>query len=128
MFLTDFLVGMNALLADGGGGAAVTLMGRDEPDPAVVVSVVVTVHKSRQPLAGLRFAGERPAWVDGPVLDCAEQGFREGIVVRNPSVRRQSGSGVAPIRLTARHSRSPGSSLWPPPDRGCSPSGSGSGC
>ena len=40
---------------------------------AVTVAVVVPVHKSRYPLACLRLAGERPAGVIGPELDCAEQ-------------------------------------------------------
>ena len=64
---------MGALKADGDGGTAVTLVRRDEFDAAVTVAVVVPVHKSRYPLARLRLAGERPAWVIGPELDCAEQ-------------------------------------------------------
>jgi hypothetical protein len=51
----------------------VTLVRRDEFDAAVTVAVVVPVHKSRYPLACLRLAGEWPAGVLGPELDCAEQ-------------------------------------------------------
>ena len=81
------LVDIGSLLTDCGGGSAVALMGRDEFDAAVAVPVVVPIHKSRHPLAYLVFAGERPAGVVGTVLDRAEQGFREGIVVRNPGPR-----------------------------------------
>ena len=71
--LAGFLVDMGALKADGDGGTAVTLVRRDEFDAAVTVAVVVPVHKSRYPLACLRLAGEWPAGVIGPELDCAEQ-------------------------------------------------------
>ena len=71
--LAGFLVDMVALKADGDGGTAVTLVRRDEFDAAVTVAVVVPVHKSRYPLACLRLAGEWPAGVIGPELDCAEQ-------------------------------------------------------
>jgi len=59
-------------------------MRRDEFDAAVAVPVVVPIHKCRHPLAGLAFAGEWTAWVVGPVLDRAEQGFRVGVVVGDP--------------------------------------------
>ena len=64
-------------------------MGRHEFDAAVAVPVVVPIDKGRHPLACLAFAAKRPAGVVGPVLDRAEQGFREGIVVRNPGLRER---------------------------------------
>ena len=69
------LVDMGSLLADCRGGTAMALMGRDEFDAAVAVPVVVPIHKCCHPLAGLVFAGERPARVVGPVFDRSEQGL-----------------------------------------------------
>ena len=82
--LASLFVDLGAFPADGDGGTAVALVRCDELDAAVTVAVVVPVHKSRYPLARLRLAGERPAWVIGPELDCAKQGFRVGIVVADP--------------------------------------------
>ena len=84
MGLASLFVDLGAFLADGDGGTAVALVRCDELDAAVTVSVVVPVHKSRYPLARLLLAGERSAWVIGPELDCAEQGFRVRIVVADP--------------------------------------------
>ena len=70
---TGLLVDISSLLADCRGGSAVTLMGRDEFDTAVPVSVVVPVHKLSYPLARLGIAAKRPTWVVGPVLDRSEQ-------------------------------------------------------
>ena len=78
------LVDISSLLADSRGGSDVTLMGGDEFDAAVPVSVVVPVHKRCHPHAGLVFAGEWPAVVVGPILDRSEQEFRVGIVVADP--------------------------------------------
>jgi hypothetical protein len=46
----------------------VALLGRDELDAAVAVTVVVPVEKRRHPQAGLLSAGEWAARVVGPVL------------------------------------------------------------
>ena len=81
MGLAGLLVDMGSLPADCCGGTAMALMGRDEFDGAVAVPVVVPIHKSRHPLAGLVFAGELPAGVVGTVFDRSEQGFRVGVVV-----------------------------------------------
>ena len=70
------LVDISSLLANCCGGSAVTLMGRHEFDGAVPVSVVVPVHKHRQPFTGLVLGGKGPAEVVGPGLDRSEQGFR----------------------------------------------------
>jgi hypothetical protein len=53
----------------------VALMGRDELDAAVPVSVVVPVHERRHPLACLLHAGEWPPRVIRPVLGGSEQRF-----------------------------------------------------
>ena len=73
MGLTDCLLDIGPLLADCGGGSAVTLMGHDEFDAAMPMPLVVLIHKRRHPLACLVFAGEWPAGVVGPVLDRSEQ-------------------------------------------------------
>ena len=59
-------------------------MGRHEFDGAVPVSVVVPVHKHRQPFTGLVLGGKGPAEVVGPGLDRSEQGFRVRVVVGDP--------------------------------------------
>ena len=89
MGLAGLLVDICSLLANCRSGTAVTLVRRDEFDAAVAVLVVVPIHKRPHPLARLIIACKWPAWVVGPVLDRAEQGFREGIVVRNPGPRER---------------------------------------
>jgi len=84
MFLPGLLVDLGTPLADFDGMAAMALLGRHELDAAVTVLVVIPIHERRHPLAGFRLAAKWPAWVAGPVLDRTKQGFRVGIVVRNP--------------------------------------------
>ncbi len=79
-----FLVDLRSLLANGLGGSTVSLMGRHEFDAAVVVPVVVPIHKWCRPFAGLFLAGKGAAGVVGPVFDRTEQGFRVGVVVGDP--------------------------------------------
>ena len=67
------LVDHRSLLANGRGGSAVALMWRHEFDRAVVVPVVVPIHKQRHQLTGLVLAGKGPAGVIRPVFDRTEQ-------------------------------------------------------
>jgi hypothetical protein len=71
----------DAALANSRGGSTVALMWRHEFDRAVVVPVVVPIHKCTRPFAGLVLAGKGPAGVVGPVFDRTEQGFRVRVVV-----------------------------------------------
>ena len=82
--LTGGLVDLGSLLANCRGGSTVALVGRHEFDRAVVVPVVVPIHKCRHPLAGLLFVGEWPAGVVGAVFDRTEKGFRVRVVVGDP--------------------------------------------
>jgi hypothetical protein len=61
------------LLADGLGSSAITLMGRHEFDPAVVVKLIIPIHKGRQRLACDNLMGMKPAWEIRPVPDDSEQ-------------------------------------------------------
>ena len=79
--LAGGLVDIGSLLANGLGGSTVALVGRHEFDAAVVVPVVVPIHKCTRPFAGLLFVGEWPAGVVGTVFDRTEQGFRVRVVV-----------------------------------------------
>ena len=58
--------------------------GGHELDRAVVMPVVVPVHKCTRPFAGLALAGKGPARVIRLVFDRTEQGFRERVVVGVP--------------------------------------------
>jgi len=98
------LVDIGSLLADCVGGTAMTLMGRHEFDGAVPVSVVVPVHKGRQPLTGLVLAGKGPAGGVGPVFDRTEQGVRVRVVVGDPGAREGS---EHPHLLQPRFQRGP---------------------
>jgi hypothetical protein len=59
----------------------VTLVGCQEFDRAVVVPVVVPIHKGKRPFTGLVPAGKRPAGIVGAVFDRIERGFRVRVVV-----------------------------------------------
>ena len=48
-------------------------MGRHESDPAVVVKLVIPIHKGYQRLAGTMLMGKKPAWEIRPVPDGSEQ-------------------------------------------------------
>ena len=89
--LASGLVDLFSLLANSLGGSTVALAGRHEFDLAVVVPVVVPVHKQRHPLTGLVLAGKGPAWVIRPVFDRTEQGFRARAVIGDP----RPGEGMA---------------------------------
>ena len=78
------LVVLGSLLANGRGFSPVTLVGRHEFDAAVVVPVVVPIHKRKNPLTGILFGGEWPAGVGGAVFDRTEQGFRVQVLVGDP--------------------------------------------
>ena len=56
MSLTCFFVDDSAVTTDLHCLATVALLRRDEFDPAVAVTLVVPIHKSRYPLTGLFFA------------------------------------------------------------------------
>jgi hypothetical protein len=62
----------------------VTLDGRHELDPALVVPVVVPVDKRPHPLAVLVFGGKWLAGVIKPGLHRPEQGFGVGVVIGDP--------------------------------------------
>jgi hypothetical protein len=61
------------LLADGLGSSAVTLMGRHEFDPALVVKLVVPIQKGLQRLAGAMLMCKKPAWEIRPIPDGSDQ-------------------------------------------------------
>ena len=61
------------LLADGLGSSAVSLMGRHEFDPAVVVKIIILIHKGLQRLAGVILMGMKPACEIRPIPDGSEQ-------------------------------------------------------
>ena len=82
--LAGGLVDLGSLLANGLGGSTVALVGRHEFDRAVVVPVVLPIHKCARPFTGLALAGKGSAGVVGTVFDRTEQGFRVGVVVGDP--------------------------------------------
>jgi hypothetical protein len=81
MFLLGFVVDIGALQTDFDRMAVMVLLGRHELDASVTLLVVVPSHERRHPLAGLVFAGERPVWVFGSVLDLTDQRSQVAIVV-----------------------------------------------
>lgn len=68
---------------DRDGLAAVTRVGRHQPDDALAVPVVGPVHESHHPGPGLFLAAEGNSGVIRSVLDRAEQRFRKGGVIAN---------------------------------------------
>ncbi len=84
MLLTGLLVDDSTLPADLHGLAAVSLVGRDEFDPAVAVPMVVPVDERDHPQAGFLRAVKGPTRVVRPVFRRPEKGFRVGVVVRHP--------------------------------------------
>ena len=48
-------------------------MGRHEFDPAVVVKIIILIHKGLQRLAGVILMGMKPAWEIRPIPDGSEQ-------------------------------------------------------
>ena len=83
--LAGLLIDLGTMPADRCGSSAVALIRRHEPDGAVAVPMVVPVHKCAGPTEGLLQAAEGPPGVVRPVLDRAEQGFRVGVDVADPS-------------------------------------------
>ena len=84
MTLTGQLVDAGTVAADLNGFAAVALRWRHEPDAAVVVLVVVPIHKRIYPQAGLLYALEGTRGVVRPVFQGVEQRLRVGVVVADP--------------------------------------------
>ncbi len=68
MTLTGQLVDAGTVSADLNGFSAMALRWRHEPDAAVAVLVVVPIHESRDPGAGLLDTLEWPSGVVRPVL------------------------------------------------------------
>src|SRR5918912_2989894 len=58
--------------------------GRDEPDRAMAVFVVVPGHEMSDPALRVVLAGETRCWPVRPVLAGPEQGFGEGVIVADP--------------------------------------------
>jgi hypothetical protein len=75
MPLTGMLVDVDTRQADGIRLTAVALIGRHEPDAAVVMLIVVPTHECRHPEAGFVLAAEWPPRVVWLVLDRSEQRF-----------------------------------------------------
>ena len=102
--LAGGLVDLGSLLANGLGGSTVALVWCHEFDAAVVVPVIVPIHKCTHPFAGLVLAGKGPAGVIRPVFDRTEQGFRVRVVVGDPGAREGS---EHPHLLQPRFQRGP---------------------
>src|SRR3954470_2250484 len=64
--------------------AGVSGIGRDEPDRAMAVLVVVPGHETGDPALRVLLAGETRCRPVRPVLAGAEQGFGERVVVTDP--------------------------------------------
>src|SRR3954454_12506387 len=75
---------MGAALKERAVLTGVSGVGRDEPDRAMAVFLIIPGHETGDPVLRVRLAGEPRCWPVGPVLAGAEQGFGEGVIVADP--------------------------------------------
>lgn len=99
------------MLADVHSLAVMTLLGRHKFDRAMVMLVVVAIHKYWYPFAGFALAGKGPAGVIRPVFDRTEHGFRINVIDENLCLKKNFSTTSSSIRTSRAATRNSSRSL-----------------